>query len=157
MIVVKKQFDAKGNLVLQAIVEDGKVKSVRCFESNGHELSSDPALFQITANGAIELKSITKMASGIETKTPLHIFSEATFSLKENNENNRQINLYGNIYGTGIGFRATEQTFSNLGTAVAQMSSTANGLMNGMQKVQNAKNALGGNDNAEGTEKSKKD
>jgi hypothetical protein len=154
MVVLKKQFDERGNLILQAVVENDVVKSIRLFESNGHEVSAKAEDFVYASDGTIQPKGaagMTKMASlATQPSAPQRSLVDMYDEFKRHDAANRPAENYEKRTDAVSGMKMTEQAFKDLGAAMEEMSKFAiTKFDESVKKIQNAKAALGGNNNAE--------
>jgi len=153
MVVIKKQFDEKGNLALQAVVEDGKIKSVRCFMPSGQELpvTAKVELFELGKDGMVGLKDDATI-SFVSSKVQKSL--EEMYSDFKQHDQITPADIYKNTTGAVSGSRMVEEAANSLGDAMKQLSDLATtNWGKSLDKIKHAaRNIGGGNEKAEGKE-----
>jgi hypothetical protein len=153
MVVLKKQFDGKGNLVLQAVVEDGIVKSIRLFEANGHEISAKADDFILAPDNTIQPRGIeatTQIASIMPRVSPPQRSLEDMYGEFRRHDATRPADNYEKRTNAVSGIKMTQQAFESLGAAMEEMGKFAiTKFDESVKKFQNVKATLGGSNNAE--------
>ena len=145
MTTIKKQFDKQGNLVLQAIVEDGKIHSVRCFQPDGHELplNANTDLFELDKDGMVRFKEQPELKGTVKGKSLSDMFDEF-----KAHEQNRSVEMYENRTGAVSGDKMVEEAVGSMHEALHQLASNAlTNYAQALEKVKNATAAFGGSVN----------